>query len=163
MTRRNERGQVAVLVLGFVVLALSVVVAVINVTAVQLARTRLLDVADAAALDAADALVTASVYRHGVGRNVEVSDATVQRSAGRYLASLPLPEHVEGWSLEAGTGSPDGSSAAVRLVGQVRMPLANELLTALSGPLTISVESHARARVVPAPAEPVAAAPTLGR
>jgi len=51
-----ERGQISLLILGFTVIALMLIVGAVDVTAVQLARARLLDAADGAALDASGSL-----------------------------------------------------------------------------------------------------------
>ena len=53
----------------------------VDVTATQIARTRLLDAADAAALDAANALDEQAAYGGGLGRSLPVSSATVQEAA----------------------------------------------------------------------------------
>ena len=61
----REQGQIGVLALGLFVLAAILVLGAIDVTAAQLARMRLLDAADSAALDAADALDERAAYEGG--------------------------------------------------------------------------------------------------
>jgi len=83
-----ERGQISLLILGFTVIALMLIVGGVDVTAVQLARTRLLDAADGAALDASGALDNRSAYQAGLKSAISISDESVRRSAGRVLPGL---------------------------------------------------------------------------
>ena len=76
------------------------VVGGVDATAVQLARTRMLDAADGAALDAADALDEAGAYGQGLDEAVRLTDATVQQAAAGYLAAQPRPQ----WCLVLGAG-----------------------------------------------------------
>ncbi len=126
---------------------LLLVIGGVDVTAVQLARTRMMDAADGAALDAADSIDLASTYGAGLQAAVPLSDATVVSAAAGYLARQPTPEGVSRWGLAAGTGSPDGRTAVVRLRGAARLPLADPLLRAFGGSVELNVESHARAVV----------------
>jgi hypothetical protein len=139
---------VTLLVIGFALVAAMLVVGTVAVTSAQLSRMRLLDVADGAALDAADSL-DESAYRRGLGETVPVSDETVRRAAARYVAERPLPVGMLGWRVAAGTGSPDGESAVVRLVGEADLPLVGGVLRGLGGSVTITVESRARSDLLP--------------
>lgn len=145
----SQDGQIGLLILGVCVLVLTLVVGVVNVTAVQLARVRLYDVADAAALDAADALADDAAYRTGVGTTIPLSDAGVREQAGRHLAQSERPVHVSSWDLAPGTGVGDGRAATVVLTGTVEMPLASALLAAVFGPVELTVSATAQARVGP--------------
>ena len=142
----GECGQVGLLILGFTLVAAVLIVGVVAVTSVQLSRMRLLDAADGAALDAADSL-DAHAYRTGLGRAVALSDQTVRDTAERYLAQRPLPVGMQTWQVAAGTGSPDGETAVVRLVGVADLPLVGGVLRGLGTSVTITVESTARAEL----------------
>ncbi len=146
--QRREGGQVSLLILGLSMIALLLVVGTIDVTAAHLSRMRLLDAADAAALDAADAL-DARAYRVGVAEAVPLSDATVRASSGAYLGSRPLPRGISSWRVDPGTGSPDGRTAVVVLTCRVDLPMGGSLLDALGSSVTIHVTSRARADVQP--------------
>jgi hypothetical protein len=141
----RERGQVGILVLGFTVVALMLVVGGVDVTAVQLARTQLLDAADGAALDAADSLDEPGAYDGGLGAAVRLTDATVLQAAAGYLAAQPRPSGVSSWGLVGGTGALDGQTAVVRLQGQATIPLLSSVVEVWGGSVTITVESRARA------------------
>ena len=131
----RERGQISLLILGFTAVALMLVVGGVDATAVQLARTRMLDAADGAALDAADALDEA----------VRLTDATVQQAAAGYLAAQPRPSGVSSWGLASGTGAADGQTAVVRLQGRATIPMLASVVQVFGGSVTITVESRARA------------------
>ena len=139
-----ESGQITLLVLGLTIVAILLVVGTAAVTSAQLSRMRLLDAADGAALDAADSL-DLSAYDRGLGDSVAVSDDAVRATAERYLAERALPVGMRDWAVAAGTGTTDGQTAVVRLVGTADLPLVGGLLDSLGAEVTITVESHARA------------------
>jgi Putative Flp pilus-assembly TadE/G-like len=139
-----ERGQISLLILGFTIIALMLILGAVDVTAVQLARTRLLDAADGAALDASDALDDGSAYDRGLRSAVPVTDGSVRESATQYLAVAPRPHGITSWVLADGTGSPDGQTSVVRLRGVVDIPIAASVLAAFGGSVNITVESRAR-------------------
>src|ERR1700712_2258888 len=100
----RERGQISILILGFTVVALMLVVGGVDVTAVQLARARLLDAADGAPLEAADSLDEPGAYGGGFNDAVRLTDATVRQAASGYLGAQPKPTGVSSWALVTGTG-----------------------------------------------------------
>ena len=143
--RRRESGQTSVLILGLVVVAMLLIVGGVDVTAAQLARIRVVDAADAAALDAADALDEAAAYRSGLSEAVLLSSATVRESAAAYLGVRPRPPGVQAWGLGSGTGAVGTDTAVVVLDAVVELPLTGGLLSALGQRVSIRVEARARA------------------
>ncbi|MGV1008997.1 MAG: pilus assembly protein TadG-related protein [Dermatophilaceae bacterium] len=143
--RQRDRGQITVLVIGLFALAILLIVGGIDVTAAHLARVRLVDTADAAALDAADALDQALAYHRGIGDSVTVSDSTVRQSVAGYLAARPLPGGVEAVAVDPSSGTPDGQSVVVVLTGRAVLPMTGGVLAALGRSVTITVEARARA------------------
>ena len=141
---QHERGQISLLILGFTVIALMLIIGAVDVTAVQLARARILDAADSAALDASDALDTRSAYGGGLRSAIEISADSVRQSAEQYLALQPRPHGVSSWVLVDGTGSPDGQTAVIRLRGTADIPIAANVVAAFGGSVDITVESRAR-------------------
>ena len=90
----------------------------VAVTSAHLSRMRLLDLADGAALSAANAL-DESAYDQGVGESVPLSNASVQQRAATYLGSRPRParHHASGGSPRARarpTAAPPSSSSSGR-------------------------------------------------
>ncbi len=142
----DEAGQISLLVLGFCVVALTLIIGSAAVTSVQVSRMRLLDAADTAALDAADDEV-AALYEGGVGTELPLTDRSVQEAAERTLDGRPLPHGLASWTVVEGTGTPDGRTAVVRLAGKARLPLIGGLLDGLGGSVTVTVESRSRAVV----------------
>lgn len=114
---------------------------VVAVTSVHLSRMQLLDVADGAALAAANALDD-TAYGRGVGDAVPLSDATVRQAAADYVARRPVPETMTTWGLRSGTGTPDGQLAVVQMSCVAEVPLVGWLL---GDGVTITVASRARA------------------
>ncbi len=114
---------------------------VVAVTSVHLSRMQLLDVADGAALAAANAL-DETAYRQGVGEAVPLSDTTVRQAAAAYVARRPVPETMATWGLGSGTGTPDGQLAVVQMSCVAEVPLVGWLL---GDGVTITVASRARA------------------
>ncbi|HEY5248478.1 MAG TPA: Tad domain-containing protein [Dermatophilaceae bacterium] len=139
-----ERGQISLLILGFTIVALMLIIGAVDVTAVQLARSRLFDTADGAALDASDALDDGLAYQAGLKDAVPITDGSVHHSATAYLAVEPRPYGISSWVLADGTGSPDGQTAVIRLRGTVDIPIAASVLSAFGGSVQITVESRAR-------------------
>lgn len=143
--RRRDGGQLSILIIGLMLVVLVVILGGIDATAAQLARTRLLDAADAAALDAADAIDEQQAYTQGIGTSVTVSDATVASAASANLASTPRPQGVSSWRVAPGTGTPDGRTAVVVVQGDADLPFASGVLSFLGGSVTITVVGRARA------------------
>ena len=142
---RRDSGQVSVLVVGLLGVVLLLVIGGVDVTAAQIARSRLFDASDSAALDAANALDEGAAYSGGIGDAVVVSNGTVGRAVEANLATRPLPYGVSSWRLATGTGTPDGRTAVVVLQGTAQLPMTGGLLSALGQSVTITVESRARA------------------
>ncbi|MEO6142656.1 MAG: pilus assembly protein TadG-related protein [Dermatophilaceae bacterium] len=144
---RSEGGQISLLILGFTVIALMLILGAVDVTAVQLARARLLDAADSAALDASDALDNAAAYRGGLGSAIAISNDSVRQSAAQYLSVQPRPHGITSWVLLDGTGTPDGQTAVIRLRGAADIPIAARVVAAFGGSVDITVESRARSEL----------------
>ena len=146
---KADDGQILLLALGYALLAFALVAVAVDATAVHLARTQLLDAADAAALDAADAVDPADVYAGGLGTDVPLTAEGVRGQARTYLASYDPPSRLSGIQLLEGTGSQDGATAVVELSGTVRLPIAAPVVASFAGGITVTVRSTARARLRP--------------
>ena len=140
------------LVLAYVLIAFTLVIVVIDISAVHLQRQRLFSLADAAALDAADALDRARFYQEGAAISagdpaaaVPLTDQSVQNSVEQYLAtarSLRAAEVV----VDQPTGSPDGVTAEVTLAGRATLPLFSSVVAQWSDGVPLRVTARARAR-----------------
>lgn len=145
LQRAGDQGQIGVLALGLFVLATLLVLGAIDVTAAQLARMRLLDAADSAALDAADALDERAAYEGGVLDQLALTDESVAAAAGAHLARTPTPPGITSWSVVPETGTSDGATAVVTVRGTATLPMSGWVLESLGGSVTITVTSRARA------------------
>lgn len=133
------------LIIGLFAVTAVLVVGGIDVTAVQLARVRLVDAADAAALDAADALDERTAYVQGLPDSVALSNATVAGAAAAYLEARPRPDGIGEWHLTTGTGAEAGGTAVVAVDATVEIPWTGGILSALGRSVTIHATSRARA------------------
>ncbi|MGB3859662.1 MAG: pilus assembly protein TadG-related protein [Ornithinimicrobium sp.] len=141
---KGDEGGISVLVIGMMAIAMLLIVGVVAATSLQLSRIQLLDAADAAALDAADAVSQESVYSGGVADGVPLTSEGVTAAAVEHLAARQRPARVTTWGIASGTGTPDGRTAVVRLQGQAAVPVISQALEAFGGSVTITVESSAR-------------------
>lgn len=82
----RERGQITVMVVGFFMVIGLLAVVVINASAAFLQRQELNNVADGAALAAADGLRRESIYRNGIDADAPIDPRLARELVGRYLA-----------------------------------------------------------------------------
>jgi len=168
--RRSDDGQIIPLVIAYALIAFTLVVVVVDLSAVHLQRQRLFSLADAAALDAADALDRSRFYREGAldgegalpssnnrtaGNRptdptlaVPLTDRTVRSSVENYLVVADLVR-VEDVAIDQPTGSPDGVTAEVTLVGRATLPLFSFVVARWSDGVPLRATSRARARASP--------------
>ncbi|GAA1404687.1 hypothetical protein GCM10009600_15180 [Oerskovia paurometabola] len=150
MRGRDDDGQIMLLTSAFVAFALLLVTVVVSATGVHLDRKRLLDVADAAALDAADSMSEDIFYEGrvpvpGEQAVLRLSDAEVRASVEEFVAAHPemLDDLHAVTIVEAST--PDGRTAEVRLVGLSRPVLVTWVTQLWSDGILVRAESSARA------------------
>lgn len=145
----DDGGQVLVLVLVYVLIAVSLVAVVASASAVHLERKRLLALADAAALDAADALDIAAFYRRGASpqSGVPLTDASILASVDDYVDLAAARDRFTGFAVAPSTGTSDGRTAHVTFVARARPPLVGPVLAPFSDGVPLRVTSTARARL----------------
>lgn len=155
MNRRDD-GQILPLTIAYALIAFTLVIVVVDVSAVHLQRQRLFSLTDAAALDAADALDRSRFYAEGAPSGepiavVPLTDQSVRSSAERYLATTTAVAlaRVEAVAVDRPTGSPDGVTAEVTLVGRAELPLLSFASGRWSGGVPLRATSRARGRAVP--------------
>lgn len=147
LQQEKDSGQISVLLIGMVAIALLLVLGVVGATSVQLSRIHLLDAADAAALAAADAVDEEVLYDAGLGDGVPLTTEGVTGAAQQHLAQQKVPDRLLGWEIAEGTGTPDARTAVVRLRGEAEIPLISGILRSLGGSVSITVESRARSEL----------------
>jgi hypothetical protein len=152
----NDDGQILPLVIVYTLIALTLIVVVVDLSAVHLQRQRLFSLTDAAALDAADALDNDRFYTRGAASPVgdvtvavPLTDQTVRSSAERYLDQAGALARVADLAVDQPTGTPDGVTAEVTLVGRATLPLFSFAAAAWSDGVPLRATARARARAAP--------------
>jgi hypothetical protein len=144
---RGDDGQILVLTLGYVVIALLLVTVVASASAVHLERKRLLALADLAALESADALAERGYFPTGAdGRpGLPLSDASVRAAVEDYLRDNPgAAAGLDDLTVLSAT-TPDGESAEVRLGAVARPAVVSWVLSPWTDGIALEAESVARA------------------
>lgn len=148
LQRDPEGGRILVLAAGLFAILGLLVVGGIDVTAVQLAKMRVLNAADSAALEAADSVDEGSVYRGGLAAGVPLTDARVGQAAQGSLSRQEVPANVQAWQVVNGS-APGNNTAVVRVQALVRPPITGGFLSFLGTEVSVTVESRARSIVRP--------------
>lgn len=143
-TTDNENGQIMVLAIGYVALALLVATVMLGVTSLYLEHKRLLSLADGAAIAAADSFTLGEVAATS-GRPAAVLNADrVRNTAQEFLTNSPASQRFDALAVAGATGTPDGATAVVVLTAAVHPPIINFLVP---DGFTISVTSTARSQL----------------
>jgi uncharacterized membrane protein len=145
------------LTLAFALIALCLVLVIASASAVHIERKQLLALADAAALDAADAIdldlfyeggdQAAAGWRRGgiTATAVPLSVPGVREAVALHLANAPSAVGLTGLTILEPTGTPDGTTATVTLGAVVRPPFIPWVLVGWSDGIAMRVTSSARA------------------
>ncbi len=143
----RDAGQMLILISGFVALALLLVIVTTDITALHLQRQQLHALADAAALDAADALDAGVFYKGGAReRPVALSDESVEESVRRYLANEPGSAGELAVEIAGPTGALSETTAEVTLSGRARIPLVSLVVRRWANGVPVIATSRATAR-----------------
>ena len=119
MSRRDdERGQVTVLVIGFFLVVATLVAVVVDASAAYLQRQRLSNLADGAALAAADAVDLDALYADGVGDSLPLSSTAARQQVADYLAVAAVDVQGLQWRVTAA-----GDEVEVQVSGLLDLPL----------------------------------------
>jgi uncharacterized membrane protein len=120
--KRDEQGQVTLLIIGFASILLMAVVVVIDASAAYLQRQGLDNLADGAALHGAD-LGSAGIYEQGLdGERLSQQEAAVEAAVRDYLVRSGAPAKYPG--IDVGVRvDPVNRSVTVRLSAPLELPL----------------------------------------
>jgi hypothetical protein len=146
----SDDGQVMILTLGFVVVALLLITVVVSAAGVHLERKRLLALADVLALESADALSDDRYFAPGAGQGdpdtsgLPLTAAAVRAAVDQYLQDHP--DATAGWDefVVLSAATPDGRSAEVHLGAVVRPVLVSWVLAPWSDEIALEADSAAR-------------------
>ncbi len=123
--RRDEQGQVTLLIIGFAFVLLVGIAVVVDATAAYLQRSGLSSLADGAALHGADLGATGrDVYEGGVPEDRLALSADVARAGvGEYLRAVGAHRRYPGLSYSVAI-DPAASRVTVRLTAPLDLPLS---------------------------------------
>ena len=123
MPRRDDSGQVSVLIVGFAAVLLLAIAVVIDASAAYLQRQGLDTLADGAALRGADLGATGEdVYRGGVtDDDLELTAAKAQAAVRDYLADVGAHQKYPGLTAHVTVTT---TTVEVRLTAPVDLPLS---------------------------------------
>ena len=137
----GQDGQLMVMILGYVLLALLVATVVIGISSVYLEHKRLLSLADGASLAAADSYNLGEVSTQGGSPSAVLNPSRVRNVAADFVARSPASQRFSSLAVTGATGTPDGSTAVVVLTAAVHPPVVNFLI-----PDGIPIEATSTAR-----------------
>jgi uncharacterized membrane protein len=140
----DENGQLTVMIIGYVTLALLVATVMIGISSVYLEHKRLLSLADGASLAAADSYTLGEVASQGGSPSAVLNPARVRAVAADFVSRSPASARFQGLAVAGATGTPDGSTAVVVLTAEVHPPVVNFLVP---GGIAIEATSTARSRL----------------
>lgn len=125
--RGGESGQLMVLLIGYVMLALLLVTVVAAVSSIYIEHKKLLSAADGAAVAAADSFTLGAVVEGNGAPAALLTPARINGAVANYLRLNGSYERFSALAVGSGTGTPDGHTAQVTLTAVVH-PLFINLL-----------------------------------
>jgi hypothetical protein len=145
----DDSGQIMILSIGYALIAMVLVLVLAAASAVHLERKQLLALADAAALDAADAIDLDRYYAGAAGDAgadpVTVTDASVRAAVARHISTAPSATGLARLQVAEPTGTPDGSTVQVTLTAVARPAFVPWVLAGHADGVPLRVTSSARA------------------
>lgn len=142
--RSSEDGQLMVLIVGFVLVALLVATVVVAASSVYLEHKKLLSMADGASMAAADSFTLGQLESSSGTPTAILSAGRVRSAAADYLSRNSAYGRFSDLAVAPETGSPDGSTAVVVLSAAVHPPIVNFLVP---DGIWIEATSTARSRL----------------
>ena len=147
MHRRDDEGQLLLLVLAYTVIAALLITVVVDVSQAYLYRRSLLAAADAAALSAANQPDLDAVYTGDDSSVLPLSEAGARRAVEQYAADAELADRFR--DFEVVTVDTDGAAVTVTLRAVLHMPLANLVTSRWNGGYPVVASANARSPLVP--------------
>jgi Flp pilus assembly protein TadG len=145
--RRNDEGQLMLLVLVYTLIAAAVVTVVVNTSTAFLHRRSLVAAVDGAALAAASSLDEQRFYDAGAGTALPLTSTGAAEAVRRYAADAGLAGRFGGFAV-AGV-STDGVTVTVTFTATAPMPFVNLVSAGYAGGAPISATASATAPYAP--------------
>jgi uncharacterized membrane protein len=144
--RREDDGQLLLLVLAYAVIAGLLVTVVVDASQAYLYRRSLLAAADAAALAAANRPDLGRVYT-GEGPVLPLSTAESRRAVTQYARDAELPDRFDEFEVRA--VATDGASVTVTLRAVLHLPFVNLVSSRWSGGYPVQASATAHSPLTP--------------
>ena len=119
MRRREERGSVTPLIIGFAVVVALLGAVVVDASAAYLRRQGLNSGDDSAALAATAGIQGEEVYTHGLGRRAAIDPEAARRYVAEYFASSGIRRRFPGLEYSVETRA---DTVVVRVVTPMDLP-----------------------------------------
>ena len=146
--RRDDDGQLLLLVLCYAVIAGLLVTVVVDLSKAYLYRRSLVAAADGAALAAANEPDLAEVYGgEGSGGHLPLSESGARAAVQQYVADAELAERFDGFDVVDVTS--DGQTVTVTMRAAVRMPFVNLLSAGYADGYPVQATARARSPFTP--------------
>ena len=141
---RDDDGQIMLMAIGYAIVALLLVTAVVSASGIHLERKRLLSLADLAALAAADSIDQHAYFtRDPAGDLVRLADDEVRTEVIDYLTTAAPAADLDG--VELLTVTTQGRTATVTLRSIARPALVSWITAPWSDGIELVVTATARA------------------
>lgn len=118
--RRDDSGQISVLLVGFLLVLGVLVAVVVDASAAYLHRQGLNSLADSAALAATDGVQGEQVYEGRLGELAQIDPVAAQAYAEQHLVAAGAYDRYPGLRVSI---TADGDTVTVRLAAPVELPL----------------------------------------
>jgi uncharacterized membrane protein len=129
--RADDEGQLAILIIGYTVIAALLVTVVVDLSHAFLYRRALAAAADGAAVAAASSPDLDALYRHGAGNGLPLDQSAARRAVEQYVADAGLAGRFRG--LEIASVDVRADAVAVTFVARLRLPVLNSVVNASEG------------------------------
>lgn len=144
--RRDDEGQLLLLVLGYVLIGAVMVTVVVDLSIAYLHRRALAAAADGAALAAANQPDLAALYS-GAGDELPLSERGTASAVDQYVQDAQLGRRFDDFEIvEVGT---DGQTVTVTFAARVQLPLVNLVSIRYADGYPVDATATARSPIVP--------------
>lgn len=147
--RLEDQGSISLLTLGFAIFAILLILVVASATQLQLQRTRLTQMADELAIDAADAMDVPAYYAGNAERPTDRAAVDLAEASMKTVVDAHVAEYAHRFRLDdavvVAVASPDGKTAVVAVAVVVQPLFGLEALLPWADGITLTATSSARA------------------
>ena len=130
----QEDGSILLFGIGLCIAGLMIATVSINLASIWVTRNVLDGIADGAALSAAQAVDTDSIYRNGLGTNLRLNENVARARVNQYVATADVRSQVQQFSVK----SVAVSGNSVKVTVQAKPRTAFGYLMPISAPVVVS-------------------------